>query len=176
MIRMSETDYSILRKRNFYLSWAAAAAAVFYMLVFFVHSWFAPSGSGDNIGSLAPGSMRPLIFLCLAAAAITIAFLPEFGKLLGAFSLFCVVALFIQWINVTAGIKLNLGEPTIPGSDLLGNFLVGARVYDVFALVFALVLLTWDLGVAYKNFRLRFRNRNSNSSGLTEHTHEAVNF
>jgi hypothetical protein len=119
---------------------------------------------GQNIDSVFPANPRPMILLCWAAAAITMIFLPEIGKVFAALSLGGVLFFFGYWLNVTSGIKSNLGVDKIPGSDRLGNILIGAYTFDVVIGVAAFLLIALDLWVIGKNLSLHTRGHGS--SGL----------
>jgi hypothetical protein len=152
--RMEESD---VERLNFRLIVLTVGMAVLYIAVCV---WQALSGTsrGENLDGTLSVNPRSIIVLCWVAAAIGVAFMPEIGKVFAAFALLAVIAFFGYWGYITAGIRSNLQNAEFGG---VGNWFIGASIFDIGTLLAAIALMVYDVRVIYKNLQVRSRKEDS---------------
>ncbi len=145
---------------------AATAFAALYGLFVLARLWTTSSASGAEVldGTMGVGNdTRVIIAVCLAfATAFLWLWRGTTGKVLALLSYGGVHVQFGQWFTATAQVKSNTGREVIPQSGSLGNWLLGAGWFDLFALL-AVVALT-GYGLHFLRLSLRGETRREASA------------
>lgn len=135
---------------------ATAAAALYAgrFLVMLVSRANAPDVPGLDIDWSVPQNPQFMIALILVTAIASIWALKGWPKVVAAF-LFVAIASerFYSWWIATNQIKVNTGLARIPQSNWLGNLLVGAGMFDLFAFLATVSLLAFAIISMWMNVR-----------------------
>jgi hypothetical protein len=130
------------------VKWAAVLIAILYSVFFFIkllQSLSARRASGIDVDWSLTQNPQFFIAILLAAAAISLSFWHNLGKLVALVFFGFIIVKFALWANLTADIKMNTGLESIPQANWIGNIWIGASWAEVAVGVSAILLLFLDL-------------------------------
>ncbi len=128
-----------------WLKWVTTLMAIAYALLFFARlisnrATFHASGLDGDIA--VPGNPQAMIALCFVMLVLSVWFLKGKSKVAVAVVLyFALIGFFAYWWRLTREIKLSIGRPLIPQTDLLDNVLIGSTALDPVAFAVAIIML-----------------------------------
>lgn len=154
--------------------------AIAYALLFFARlisnrATFHASGLDGDIA--VPGNPQAMIALCFVMLVLSVWFLKGKSKLgVAVFLYFALLGFFVYWWRLTGEIKVSIGRPFIPQTDLLDNVWIGSTALDPMAFVTAIIMLVLAIQLLLSGYLERRQRSDRINGGIgpglsSTHTH-----